>query len=87
MRTGTRLLRGPGLAALATQVTAPQKRGFGLNEFGNLTIFNPAAEYAYRLGVDDQLKFFRNQKTYQDIEKQLKEKFAVILEELVKHKS
>lgn len=56
-----------GLTALATQVKAPQKRGFGMNEYGNLTVFNPAAEYAYRLGVDDQLKFFRNQKTYQEI--------------------
>ena len=57
----------PGLTALATQVKAAQKRGFGMNEFGNLTIFNPAAEYAYRLGVDDDLKFFKNKKTYQEI--------------------
>jgi heptosyltransferase-2 len=57
----------PGLTALATQVTASQKRGFGLNEYGNLTAFNPAAAYAYRLGVDDELKFRLNQKTYQEI--------------------
>jgi heptosyltransferase-2 len=57
----------PDLTALATQIKAPQKRGFGMNESGNLTVFNPAAEYAYRLGVDDQLKFFKNQKTYQEI--------------------
>jgi heptosyltransferase-2 len=57
----------PGLTALATQVNASQKRGFGMNEYGNLTTFNPAAEYAYRLGVDDELKFCRNQKTYQEI--------------------
>jgi len=57
----------PGLIALATQVKATQKRGFGMNEFGNLMTFNPAADYAHRLGLDDELKFFRNQKTYQEI--------------------
>ena len=57
----------PGLTALATQIRAPQKRGFGMNEFGNLMTFNPAAEYAYRLGADDDLKFFKNQKTYQEV--------------------
>jgi heptosyltransferase-2 len=56
-----------GLTALATQLTASEKRGFGMNEYGNLTTFNPAAEYAYRLGIDDELKFRRNQKTYQEI--------------------
>jgi heptosyltransferase-2 len=57
----------PGLTALASKIGAAQKRGFGMNEFGNLTIFNPAAEYAYRLGVDNPLKFFKNKKTYQEI--------------------
>ncbi len=57
----------PGLTSLATKVKARQKFGFGLNELGNLTIFNKASEYAYRLGVDDDLKFFQNQKTYQEI--------------------
>jgi heptosyltransferase-2 len=56
-----------GPTALATRVQASQKFGFGLNEYGNLAIFNPAADYAYRLGVDDDLKFFRNEKTYQEI--------------------
>jgi heptosyltransferase-2 len=57
----------PGLTSLATQVRAERKLGFGMNESGNLTVFNPAAEYAYRLGVDDELKFRLNQKTYQEI--------------------
>ena len=57
----------PGLTALATRVAATDKRGFGMNESGNLTIFNPAAEFAFRLGVDDDLKFFKNRKTYQEI--------------------
>ena len=57
----------PGLTALAARVEAAEKRGFGMSESGNLTTFNPEAEYAYRLGVDDDLKFFKNQKTYQEI--------------------
>jgi ADP-heptose:LPS heptosyltransferase len=57
----------PGLISLATMVKARQRFGFGMNDQGNLIIFNPASEYAYRLGVDDDLKFFRNQKTYQEM--------------------
>ncbi len=57
----------PGPAALAAGVHADRKLGFGMNDYGNLTIFNPAADYAFRLGVDDDLKFFRNKKTYQEI--------------------
>lgn len=57
----------PGPTGLATRIKAKKKYGFGLNTFGNLTIFNRAAEYAWRLGVDDELKFKENKKTYQEI--------------------
>jgi heptosyltransferase-2 len=57
----------PGLTALAVRVEAARKLGFGMNEKGNLTVFNPASEYAWRLGVDNELKFFQNKKTYQEI--------------------
>ena len=57
----------PGPTALAVKVKASEKRGFGLNAYGNLDIFNPAAEYAFRLGVDDELKFHKNTKPYQKI--------------------
>jgi ADP-heptose:LPS heptosyltransferase len=57
----------PGPTALATEMAAAQKFGFGRNEFGNLVVFNAASDYAYRLGVDDELKFYRNRKTYQEI--------------------
>jgi len=56
-----------GPSALATKINCPQKFGFGMNEYGNLTIFNKAAEYAYRLGLDNDLKFHQNKKTYQEI--------------------
>ncbi|MCP2519856.1 glycosyltransferase family 9 protein [Candidatus Aminicenantes bacterium AC-335-A11] len=53
--------------ALASEINAEKKFGFGMNEHGNLTIFNEASKYAFRLGVDDELKFYRNKKTYQEI--------------------
>jgi len=57
----------PGPTSLATRVEADRKFGFGMNEHGNLVTFNKASDYAYRLGVDDHLKFIQNQKTYQEI--------------------
>jgi len=57
----------PGPTALATRLQAKKKCGFGLNDKGNLIIFNQAADYAWRLGVDDDLKFRQNKKTYQEI--------------------
>jgi ADP-heptose:LPS heptosyltransferase len=57
----------PGLTSLATRVAAGQKFGFGMNEHGNLITFNKASDYAYRLGVDDHLKFIQNKNTYQEI--------------------
>ena len=57
----------PGVASLATKVQAGQKFGFGMNEHGNLMVFNKAAAYALRLGVDDELKYRTNRKTYQEI--------------------
>lgn len=59
--------KDPGATALAMKVSSPKKIGFGLNEHGNLTVFNAASAYAYRLGVDNDLKFFKNRKTYQEI--------------------
>ena len=56
----------PQSTSLATQIKGIKKYGFGMNEYGNLIIFNKGAEYAYRLGIDDELKFHKNQKTYQE---------------------
>jgi len=57
----------PLSTALAQSIKAKEKKGFGLNQWGNLTIFNPESEYAFQLGVDDELKFHQNKKTYQQI--------------------
>jgi heptosyltransferase-2 len=46
---------------------AAEKLGFGLSEFGTVFPLNPEAEYAFQLGLDDELKFKRNRKTYQEV--------------------
>ena len=55
--------KAPESAGLAMSVTAPDKRGFGLSRFGNIAPLNPEAEYMYYLGLDDDEKFYNNQKT------------------------
>lgn len=59
--------KDPGLTALAQLVQSPAKLGFGLNEHGNLIALDPAAAYALRLGVDDELKYRINAKSYQEM--------------------
>lgn len=51
----------------ATAARARIKRGFGLNLRGELVALNPASQYSLEMGVDDELKFNKNQKTYQQI--------------------
>ncbi len=53
--------------AITMSTPAVEKRGFGLNEFGVVIPLNPEFEYAYRLGLDDHLKFKVNQQTGQRI--------------------
>ena len=55
----------PRAASVAMTVNALRKLGFGLSEFGTAYPLDPAAEYAVQLGLDDELKFRRNQRTYQ----------------------
>ncbi len=54
-------------AAVAGLAGAPLKYGFGLSEYGTVYPLNEEAEYAFELGISDDLKFRRNQKTYQQI--------------------
>ncbi len=54
-------------AALATVVKAKIKRGFGWGPQGAVCALDEKADYAYRLGIDNELKFRTNQKTYQQI--------------------
>ena len=47
--------------------SAACKMGFGLGSDEKLCAANPESDYAYRLGIDDELKFRQNQKSYQQI--------------------
>jgi len=53
--------------SLAMSVNASEKYGYGLDKEGRLCPLNREAEYSYLLGIDDELKFFKNKKTYQEL--------------------
>ncbi len=57
----------PLATGLATKVQAQIRIGFGQNSHGALIPLNPASQYAYDLGLDDELKFRKNTKTYPEI--------------------
>ncbi|MDD9950791.1 MAG: glycosyltransferase family 9 protein [Zetaproteobacteria bacterium] len=46
--------------ALAEQVDAPLKYGFGLDTAGNIRPLSPHANYQFQLGLDNDLKFYKN---------------------------
>lgn len=48
--------------ALVNSLRAKTKLGYAVNKNGVIIPLNKAAEYDYRLGLDDQLKFHTNQK-------------------------
>lgn len=54
-------------SSLASLVKADQKLGFALSGNGLLYPLNKEADYLFRLGVSDKLKFRQNQKTYQQL--------------------
>jgi len=61
------LEKEPRGAALASKVQAGERRGFGLGPEGSVYPLNRASEYAFFLGIADDLKFHRNQKTYPEL--------------------
>ena len=54
-------------AYTAMQIPADVKKGFGQTKKGTLIVLDKDSNYAYRLGIDDELKFKKNKKTYQEI--------------------
>jgi heptosyltransferase-2 len=52
--------------ALLNSLSAEEKLGFGLNNDGVIIPVNEGANYNYRLGIDDNLKFKLNKRTGQD---------------------
>lgn len=59
--------KDPRAAALSMLLKAREKKGFGLSARGNIFPLNPECQYAFELGINDDLKFKRNQKSYQEI--------------------
>jgi len=57
----------PRAVGLSEDVMAKRKVGFCLSKFGTLDICNKESEYALRLGIDDSLKFYDNEKSYPEI--------------------
>lgn len=57
----------PESTGLAEIVKATKKMGFGMSKGARPYPFNKGAEYAFRLGVSDSLKFKTNKKSYQEI--------------------
>jgi ADP-heptose:LPS heptosyltransferase len=57
----------PKATALATRIQAERKAGFGMNRMGNAIPLNKESEYAYELGINDNLKFRINTKTYPEL--------------------
>jgi len=53
--------------ALAMRVNAEKKQGFGLSQYGSIFPLNRESNYAFRLGIDDNLKFKENKRSYQEI--------------------
>ncbi|MEZ5065664.1 MAG: glycosyltransferase family 9 protein [bacterium] len=59
--------KDPYPTALASRVHATEHRGFGRDERGALVPLHPSARHAWDLGLSDRLKFFENERTYQDL--------------------
>ncbi len=57
----------PEVAALAMLSNASEKRGMGVDALGAVYPLNPEMAYYYRLGLDNQLKFHGNKRTYPDL--------------------
>jgi len=52
---------------LATISKAEIKKGFGLSQMGKLVALNQGSLYSLKLGINDELKFKVNKKTYQEL--------------------
>ncbi len=57
----------PKAAALAMDVRATERAGFGLSSYGNIAPLDPKSEYMFELGINDNLKFRLNTKTYPEL--------------------
>lgn len=61
------LEKEPRGAAIVSKAKAKEKRGFALGPEGNPFPLNPSSEYAFFLGLCDEVKFHQNRKTYPEL--------------------
>ncbi len=54
-------------ASLAMSLKGKTKKGYGISGYGSIIPLNKEAQYAYELGLDDELKFRKNIQTGQQI--------------------
>lgn len=54
-------------SAFAASLDATEIRGFTISQRGQIVPANPEADYNFRMGLDDHLKFRENKRTGQDI--------------------
>ncbi|HOE96388.1 MAG TPA: glycosyltransferase family 9 protein [Candidatus Sumerlaeota bacterium] len=54
----------PGPCALAMRIEVRERLGIGLSRYGTVYPLNEECEYYFRLGLDNEEKFFRNRKSY-----------------------
>lgn len=57
----------PGPTALAMRIDARERRGIGLSPHGTPHPLNPECAPYFQLGLDNELKFRHNRKTYQQL--------------------
>lgn len=57
----------PKATALAMDIKARERIGFGMNRYGTVMPLNQSSEYAFELGINDSLKFRLNAKTYPEL--------------------
>jgi len=53
--------------AMAELVKGKKRYGFGLSRYGNIYPLNRGCNYAFNLGLSDDLKFRQNRQTYQEM--------------------
>ena len=57
----------PGPAALCDEAQAPEKRGMGLSAWGTVQPINEACQRYFELGLNNELKFHHNTKSYPEL--------------------
>jgi heptosyltransferase-2 len=58
--------KAPAATALGRTVKVEERVGFTCTDWGALGVYSSQSDYALLLGIDDDLKFYKNRKTYQE---------------------